>query len=236
MGLYCFVFVMKKSTTFFGVITAVLLLVSGCKKEPFACFVNPGLVEVNEPITFQNCSRDGETYYWWFGDGDVSYEKIPTKAYTQRGKWLAYLTVTSNDGEFVSKFNEIIEVGNRFFSGFELKNISFTNQGGQAWDTTGAGPDLLIRYGQAKAGGSSWITAERPDMMPDSFPVIYPNLIDIMFTDEPWYFTIVDIDIAGEDTLYSWTINPTTLEWKSPMVLRDTLAGQYELDILFEIR
>lgn len=226
---------MKQSKYLYFSLLAVLVI-SGCKKEPFACFVNPGIVEVNEPITFQNCSYDGDSYYWWFGDGDTSTLKTPTKTYTQRGKWLAYLTVTSNNGSYVSKFNEIIEVGNRFFTEFKVNKIKFTNPLGQSWDNPASGPDLLVRYGQVTNGGQNWITQELPDIQLADFPVSYPNSIEIMLTDEPWYFMLVDIDVGTEDTMYTWKLNPNTLEWKSPMVLRDTMAGNWELEVHFEIK
>jgi PKD repeat protein len=78
-------------------ITAVII--SGCSNEtprypdPSACFVvQKDTVYVNEPVYFNNCSDNADSYDWEFGDGIVSVEKHPTHSYSKPGNYQVRLT------------------------------------------------------------------------------------------------------------------------------------------------
>jgi hypothetical protein len=50
-------------------------------------------------ITFINQSVDGDSYFWTFGDGGVSYEPNPTHSYQTAGTYLVSLTVWNDCGQ-----------------------------------------------------------------------------------------------------------------------------------------
>lgn len=55
-------------------------------KDPKACFnVSKNTVDVNETVSFYNCSTDAKNYGWNFGDNQTSIETEPTHSYAEPG-------------------------------------------------------------------------------------------------------------------------------------------------------
>jgi len=65
-------------------------LIAGPKADFIA---TPDTVCVNTPVFFTNLSTGGSSYYWEFGDGDISDDFQPTHAYTAAGVYTVILTV-----------------------------------------------------------------------------------------------------------------------------------------------
>lgn len=210
---------------------ALAILLSSCVKQPRPCFNAPEVVEVGEPVEFINCSQEAYSYLWQFDDGTESQEANPTHTYTQRGKYLVYLTAYSKNGLHQKKANQVIEVGNRFLDQYALKAVPF----GTAWDVAD-GPDLKLLYGPVSTGGSQYVTAEQPDAGSSDLPIIWMSNTDVMFTDEDWSFTLVDVDAIVNDTIAQWVLNPTDLDKDSPITVNSNNPGFTEMDIEYEVR
>ncbi len=83
-----------------GYLLSAIVLVafsfSSCKKVVVSCFgVSSYAVKVGEPVVFTNCSTNGESYIWSFGDGATSTESAPTHTYTRLGTYEVTMTAIS---------------------------------------------------------------------------------------------------------------------------------------------
>ena len=62
----------------------------------------PEKPKLKEEITFTSIAKDADgdivNYTWYFGDGNVSYEKNPTHVYGKEGNYTVKLIVTDDDG------------------------------------------------------------------------------------------------------------------------------------------
>ncbi|MBP6730859.1 MAG: PKD domain-containing protein [Chitinophagales bacterium] len=95
-----------KSTTYLFTLLLLCALATftGCNKDdnkklPTACFTTiTDTVTVGTPITFNNCSVNGTTYSWNFGDGQISTLADPAHVYTAVGTYTVTLTATNADG------------------------------------------------------------------------------------------------------------------------------------------
>lgn len=66
---------------------------TSCKKVSITCFeASSTYVKLGDPVSFTNCSVDGEEYVWHFGDGNTSTEASPTHTYAQVGYYDVTLT------------------------------------------------------------------------------------------------------------------------------------------------
>lgn len=212
-----------------SLLATILLVMASCAKQPRACFDAPELVEVGEPVEFTNCSSKAFSYLWQFDDGTESEEAQPTHVYTKRGKYKVYLTAYSKNGLRQTKANHIIEVANRYLEQFTLKSVPF----GTAWDASD-GPDLKLIYGPVDS--VPHVTVEVPNADAGDLPIIWMSNTDVMFTDEDWSFTLVDVDPSADDTIAYWVINPTDQNKPSPINLNASTPGNTSLDIEYEIR
>lgn len=80
--------------------------------KPSACFTfSPETnIEVGQAVSFQNCSKDGKTYAWDFGDGANSSVFEPTHTYNQPGEYEVVLEVYNNSlNDFTSHTITIID-------------------------------------------------------------------------------------------------------------------------------
>lgn len=80
------------------IISAVIF---GCKKQgAVACFVEPtGVLEVNEPIKFEDCSVNANEYEYKFGDDNSSNEPSPEHTYNWEGDFTVSLKVKGDKNE-----------------------------------------------------------------------------------------------------------------------------------------
>ena len=106
-----------------------ILLISGCSllfKEPESCFEASVYRSVPEKsISFSNCSTNGESYLWDFGDGTTSTDANPTHSYTSYGNYTVSLITTLKE-EKMDSLERTVVVGDllleqvafsRFFTG-----------------------------------------------------------------------------------------------------------------------
>lgn len=98
-----------------GYLTLAIVLVafsfSSCKKVVVSCFgVSSYAVKVGEPVAFTNCSTNGESYIWSFGDGATSTEEAPSHTYTRLGTFEVTMTVVSKKDKTSDKQTLTIQV------------------------------------------------------------------------------------------------------------------------------
>jgi len=86
-----------KKTLFVALVATVALLATSCKKAeaPKAAFSweNDGLV-----VSFNNLSKNADSYKWEFGDGQTSTETSPKHTYAKNGEYTVVLTATGEGG------------------------------------------------------------------------------------------------------------------------------------------
>lgn len=101
----------------------------------FAILTNPKFEDL--PITFENMSEGGNTYYWDFGDGSTSSDIHPNNVYTDTGTYIITLIVEDVNGcrDTITKPIRILEEfylyipnsfspdGNRFNNTFKVSAI-----------------------------------------------------------------------------------------------------------------
>lgn len=94
-----------KSILFISTIITAVVVLFGCQKKPTACFT-PSETTITKPaslsspahVDFTNCSTDGYTYAWDFGDGYYSTQWTPSNGhdyYTPGRTYDVKLTVYS---------------------------------------------------------------------------------------------------------------------------------------------
>lgn len=78
--------------------SAILIFgLNSCVKSPEACFTPSKLeVDINEEVSFRNCSENAKIYDWSFGDGGFSEEESPKHTYTRAGDFTVTLTASGN--------------------------------------------------------------------------------------------------------------------------------------------
>jgi PKD repeat protein len=99
---------MKK--TFLLVAISVSLFLQ-CTPDPTACFTttsesidngyNP---IVGEDITFENCSEEADSYYWDFGNGEISTDAKPKYTYEEGGEYTITLEATNKKSTTTSSY------------------------------------------------------------------------------------------------------------------------------------
>lgn len=92
--------------------TAIAFTV-GCKVEdPEACFTaSTNNVEVNAPVTFNNCSKHAESYEWNFGDGSSAVGSSASHIYTSPGTFTVTLTALGEEKDDQTS-QQIVVTGN----------------------------------------------------------------------------------------------------------------------------
>ncbi len=102
---------MKKSLIFASVIAMVAILAASCKSNVDAPKARFGYSVDELTVTFQNVSKDADSYVWDFGDGKTSTEKEPTHTYADYGDYLVKLTATNAGGSHT--YSEEISIARR---------------------------------------------------------------------------------------------------------------------------
>jgi PKD repeat protein len=116
---------MKKNVASFLIISLVLLL-TGCYKDPSASFtMSASSIEVDQSITFTNTSLDMDRCEWIFGDGEQSTETNPTHTYTDPGTYQVTLRVFSKKdmkADFTSDVVNVIQPTYLIIHVYDLEN------------------------------------------------------------------------------------------------------------------
>ena len=100
---------MKKSLIFASFIALVAMLAVSCKpnvEKPKALF---DYSVDGMTVTFQNMSKNADSYAWEFGDGEKSTEKDPTHTYAELGTYTVKLTATNAGGDAVATQDVVLE-------------------------------------------------------------------------------------------------------------------------------
>jgi hypothetical protein len=90
-----------------------LLLVAGCKKDfqPEACFTTSNnQYTIYDNIEFDNCTSEGSTYKWDFGDGSTSTQINPVHKYDQPGEYRVSMKASSKNDEFQDFAYKVLEI------------------------------------------------------------------------------------------------------------------------------
>lgn len=160
---------------------AVTVVFVSCQKKPTACFTTtPATLTVHDDVRFTNCSTEGYSYQWNFGDGVKSNMVAPSHTYhtvgtyevtlkaTSKNEW-KYEKVTSPNGTdvtsyYVNRHMEIKKDGN-FISdngvgtwqfGSDKEIIVFTFSGGSSmtWNIIKLkNNELWTTYASSSPGG-----------------------------------------------------------------------------------
>ncbi len=89
----------------------MIVFLASCNKKPVAAFGFSTTVPlVDEDITFNNTSTNGETYSWDFGDGTSSELQSPKKSYAVEGTYNVTLTTYASNGRKWNKTSQDIVV------------------------------------------------------------------------------------------------------------------------------
>ena len=100
----------NKYTIISGAISGLIFL-TGCQKEPEACFnPNKTTVKINEEVTFTNCSKDANSFEWDFSDGNLSSKENTSHSFNSVGSYSVELKVTSKNGKKSSTVQHTIKV------------------------------------------------------------------------------------------------------------------------------
>lgn len=82
----------------------ILIVFSSCKKDELktnsnACFdFSPNSnIKVGDTLIFSNCSENATKYFWDFGDGNISNEKLPIHSYDNYGNFDILLSVSNEN-------------------------------------------------------------------------------------------------------------------------------------------
>lgn len=198
---------MKKTLFIFTAVAAAVL--SGCTPAPQACFDKTAtVVDVNQVVTFTNCSVDFSRSTWNFGDGATSTDANTTHSWATQGDFLVSLTVEDKNGTQTDNISDIVRVGKRFLTTIEMKSIDADN-GGTPWDASDA-PDVKLRMGKVSDHVDLYASAENTDLGMPLPHTINASALNVELTINPWYFFLEDVDGATSDTIGYWELDLAT--------------------------
>jgi len=92
-------------------IAIVAITFSSCQKEPEACFNSSSTsIETGTPVFFFNCTENGDSYVWNFGDNSTSNLEAPSHIYNSPGTYLVSLTAYSKNEKKKNSITNFITV------------------------------------------------------------------------------------------------------------------------------
>lgn len=176
-----------------------------------ACYtVTSHLVDVGEEILFQDCSINGKTYEWDFGDGSSGEVKnSPTHSYTAEGDYTVTLTITKKKWTDVE--TQVITVGKRYILNVQVDQIPATDSQGNPWDAAD-NPDLQFFAKPSSASTWTYTSTENTDMGITVPYMTSPDPSTVELTRVPWDFLMLDVDATGGDTVGFWTVDTGAIE------------------------
>ncbi len=88
----------------------------GCEEQtstdangPEACFTLPSPANAGVSLSFDaSCSANADSYFWDFGDGEISADANPAHTYGAAGSYSVKLTVTNVSGQAATVTNDLI--------------------------------------------------------------------------------------------------------------------------------
>lgn len=121
---------MKKAILNLNLSLFALLMLASCNKDNVVACVQADKtnVQINEEITFTNCTKEGEKYMWQFGDGTTSEEVSPKHTFKTAGVYKVILSVVKPKADFVNQVYVLITVNNGNNKFLNLKNGTYTRQ------------------------------------------------------------------------------------------------------------
>lgn len=210
--------------------------------DPVACFTpNNILVSPEETFELLNCSENSFKFEWDFGDGAKSTQLNPKHSYATAGKYTITLLAFSADGSFSEKAEASVTVGEKYATGFVLRDYPQNRQNGETWDVElpfpipidgiGPEPDIFLKYSSSNGSGDTDITF---DIGSGDLPLTWKIDSEIKFNNENWEITVMDDDgILGEEAMESFSGSLSDYVKDGSIVIE---IGAVELEVLFEIR
>lgn len=124
---------------------------AGCKKDfqPEACFTTSNnQYTIYDNIEFDNCTSEGSTYKWDFGDGTTSTQINPVHKYDQPGEYRVSMKASSKNDEFQDfayKVLEILEPVVGLWRVDNVKHTCFINTDSAVTSTTANGSNNFLK-------------------------------------------------------------------------------------------
>lgn len=217
---------------------ATAFWMAGCQKTPEACFTPTfSSAIIGKTIAFKNCTEDGVSYRWDFGDGGSSEQPTPIHAYTSKGTYTVTLKAFSENGNKADETTQTILIGEKYLTKVEVSSVSFLDANGGFWDPDTSGPDLAFFFGPDSIPPNLWNSDTVPDANSGSFPIEWDfSSENIALADTFWFFQLHDINPVGASNIVgSWKIlaNPKP---ENPFLLANPLNNQTQVLIHYEIR
>lgn len=198
------------SQIFSGIVAIAVISLTGCVREPVACFnKDKSVLEVGETVSFTNCSFLASNYNWNFGDGGLSTNKEPTHTFNAPGFFEISLTVSNKSGSKTAEVIDVVTVGYRMIQELRVVGLPATDSLGNPWDATDA-PDVVLMLREGSGPGATWdvTTTENTDLA-DAVPFTWDISADkIPFTNATWYYELRDNDGGSYQVMSSGTFQP----------------------------
>ena len=94
-----------------GLIILIGILLPSCEKKPTACFDTTSSAPlIHDDVHFTNCSTEGSSYEWDFGDGSTSRLSVPSHAYENAGTYTVRLKAISGNGHKSDECSKTITI------------------------------------------------------------------------------------------------------------------------------
>ncbi len=225
----------QRSLQGFLVIMMTAFVFAGCEEAPVACFtVDGSLIDLNEEVTFTNCTEPiAKSYEWSFDDGTTSTEVSPKHTFTSEGQFLVALTAKAKVSANDDNLSIVMKVGQRIISSITYKALPSVNTTGAPWDAND-GPDIKVLVKQ----GSTLIyeTGTIQDAS-STYPITLNNTNQgLVLAPEALTFEVVDDDGANtHELMASFTMDMATMTPNSDKSISLT-QGNNEIEIVYTLR
>lgn len=245
-----------------GALYLAIILLTACSKDevkfpkPVLDFItDPEIVEVGNPVTFENRSLNASKYIWNFGDGQTSTEISPTITYDESDNFTVKLMAITEDNQQDSVTRNIY-VGQRVMTGLNINGIPFVNPDGNDWDDPAGQPDstkypdFVLVLGPQDDPSIGLATPPLTDLAPFELPIgftLNPNADPFILTPVTWEVDFLDFDgtdinsatNSDFEVMNALTFNPVTIPTstfdENGEGFVQISVGPYAVDLLFKI-
>ena len=197
-------------------------------------YTSDSTYEYGKTISFINSSVNAVRYEWDFGNGKTSTGENPSMMYDKVGSYKVTLAAYNED-DVSNSYTMYIYIGKRYLVGFYINSISFLDRNGNAWDTSGEGPDLYFEM-QPSGSESHEKTEIVYNVKQGNLPLtLLPLNQQVELTDTDWDFLLVDYDddFNGSEYMSLWTYNPKEKGLEGAVLMTGT---GYDIMLIYEIR